>query len=52
LAGYIVTTGDRQEIERAFDMGEKDIVILVVGQEAEAKEALGLVEEEIAKRNG
>jgi hypothetical protein len=47
LAGYIVTTGDRQEIERAFDMGEKDIVILVVGQEA-----LRFIEEEIAKRNG
>ena len=52
MAGYIVTTRDRQEIKRAFDVGEKDIVILVVGQEAKAKEALGLVEEEIAKRKG
>ena len=47
MAGYIVSTGDRQEIEMVFDVGEKDIVILVVGQEA-----LRFIEEEIARRKG
>jgi len=50
LPRYGVTKADRRQIEVAFDVGEKDIVILVVGQEAKAKEALRLIEEEIAKR--
>lgn len=50
LPQYGITTGDKREVEAAFEVGEKDIAILVVGQEAKAKRALKLIEEEIAKR--